>query len=251
MASTLSDARSVAGAYQSSRRVESNAFSVIGLLSQERVSVNADSTISSDAQKDLAGNPKHFREIAPLVFREVNDQSLLAFTRDGNGDLIMGGDYPFEVGQRTPVLKNSRLNLGMLLFALSVFVVTLLSWPVAALLRKHYGAVLSLPAGLRRLRWLVRITAFASLLFLGLKTYFFASIQSNIAALSSSADGYTHVLAMIGFLGVLGLPIAVAYSVRSWREKSLWFWTKTWNTLVLLAFAAYTGFLLTWHLLQT
>ena len=251
MASTPSDARSVAGTYQSSRRVESNALSVIGLLSQERVSVNADSTISCDCQRDLAGNPKHFREIAPLLFREVNDQSLLAFTRDWNGDLIMGGDFPFEVGQRTPVLKNGRLNLGMLLFALSVFVVTLLSWPVAAMLRKHYGAALSLAAGLRRLRWLMRITAFASLLFLGLKANVFASIQSDIAAFSSSAGGYTYFLQLIGFLSVLGLPIAIVYSVGSWREKSLWFWTKTWNTLVLLAFAAYTGFLLNWHLLQT
>jgi len=250
LASALNDARFVAGPYQSSRRMQTNAFSVVGLLSQERVSVNADSTISNDSRRDMAGNPRHFREIAPLVFREVNDQSLIAFTKDENGNLVMGGDFPFEVGQPTPLLKNGRLNLGTLFFVLGVFLATLLSWPAAAVLRKHYGATLSLSARSRRLRWLMRITSVASLLFLGLKAAFLASIQSNISALSSSADGYSHFLQMIGLLGVLGLPIAVVYSVGSWRESSLWFWTKAWNSLLLLAFAAYTGFLLNWHLLQ-
>ena len=45
--SALSDARSVAGAYQTSRRVETNMVSVVNLLSQDVVSVNADSTISN------------------------------------------------------------------------------------------------------------------------------------------------------------------------------------------------------------
>ena len=249
-ASNLSDARSVAGVYQSSRRIQTTAASVFGMLSQERVSVNGDSTISSSAHRDFAGNPKHFREIAPLVFRAVNDQSLLAFTRDTNGDLILGGDYPFQVGQRTPVLKNDRFNLGMLLFALSVFAATLLSWPVAALLRRHYGAILTLSAGYRRLRWCMRITGIAGLAFLVLEAVFFASLQSDISSFSSGADRYAHFLRVIGLLGMLGLPIAIVYSAGSWRERSLGFWTKAWNTLVLLAFAAYTGFLLNWHLLS-
>ena len=48
----------------------------------------------------------------------------------------------------------------------------------------------------------------------------------------------------------IGLPVAVLYSANSWRAKPLWMWTKVWNTLLVLAFAGYTAFLLNWHLLN-
>ena len=250
LASALSDAHAVAGPYESSRRIQTTAVAVFGMLGGERVSVNADSTISSSSQKDLAGNPKRFREIAPLVFRDVDGQSLLAFSRDANGRLLMGGDYPFEVGQRTPLLKNDRLNLGLLGLALGVFVATLLAWPVAAMVRKHYGVTLALSAGDRRLRWGMRVTCLAGLAFLILKAVFFTSLQSDLSSYSSGTDGYSHVLQLIALIGLLGLPLAVVHSAGSWRDRALGFWPKAWRTLVPLAFAAYTGFLLNWHLLS-
>ena len=246
----LADARSVAGAYRSSRRVESNVFAVVGGLSQEKVSVNEDSTISS-SHNDPAGNPKRYREVAPLVFREVNGQSLLAFSKDADGRLVMGADYPFEVGQQTPLWKHAYLAIGMACLAIGVFVAALVGWPITGMLRKHYGAAPTLSAEYRRLRWIVRGTAFAGLLFLVLLGTLFASVTSDIAALSSARNGYFHLLQAIGILGALGLPAAVMYSLRSWRtEGSLWAWTKVWNTLLLVAFVAYTGFLLNWHLLN-
>lgn len=245
----LSDARSVAGTYMSSRRSETGLTAVFGLL-QEDVRVNADSSISSD-ERDAAGNPKRFREIAPLLFREVNGQSRLAFTKDQNGTLTMSNDEPFIVSQRVGLLKDGRVNIGMLIFALSIFVFTLLSWPTAALLRKHYSATPALPTAYRRLRWFIRVASLASVLFVVLFALkFVTALQSDLAALSSSADPYFHALQALGFLGVLGLPVAALYSVGSWRTRTLWVWTKAWNTLLLLAFAAYTAFLLNWHLLN-
>ena len=248
VASALSDARAVAGAYQTSRRVETNVVSVVNLLSQDVVTVNADSTISSSSLKNLAGKPKRFREIAPLVFREVGDQSILAFTKDQAGKLVMSGDYPFMVGHQTPALKGSGLNIGALCFALAVLLLTLLSWPVMAMLRKHYRSVPALSARYRRLRLGIRITAFASLLFVVLIATLLSAIESDIASFSSGRAGYFHLLQAIGLIGLLGLPVAVIHSLSSWRDRSLWVWTKVWNTLTLLAFVGYTGFLLNWHM---
>jgi CubicO group peptidase (beta-lactamase class C family) len=245
----LSDARSVAGTYMSSRRSETGITAVFNLI-QEDVRVNADSTISG-GERDAAGNPKHFREIAPLVFRELNGQSRLAFTKDQNGILVMSNDEPFVVAQRVDLLKNGHVNIDMLVCALSAFLLMLLSWPVAVLLQKHYGTAPELPAGYRKLRWLVRAASLASVLFVVLFALKFTiALQSDLAALSSSADTYFHVLQALGFLGVLGLPVAAVYCVSSWRARPLWVWTKVWNTLMVLAFAAYTAFVLNWHLLN-
>lgn len=244
----LDDARSVAGAYQTSRRVETNMVSVVNMLSEDMLTVNADSTISNSSLKDLAGNSKHFREIAPLVFREVDGQAILAFTKDEQGKLVMSGDYPFMIGHQTPTLKNGRLNIGLLCFAFAVFLLTLLSWPIMAMVRKHYGSAPSLSAGYRRLRSAIRVTSLASLVFVVLIATFLSAIQSDIASFSSTRAGYFHLLQAIGLFSLLGLPVAVIYSVSSWRDQSLWVWTKAWNALTALAFFAYTGFLLNWHL---
>lgn len=246
----LVDARAVAGAYMSSRRAESNVLSVVVGVAQERVSVNADSTISSSTLKDLAGNPKHFREIAPLVFREVNGQALLAFVKDGNGNLVLGGDYPFEVGTRSPLLKNDRLNIGLVCFALIVFVASLLAWPVTAMMRKHYRSAPTLSRRYRQLRLVVRATAFAGLLFIVLVGTFLTSALSDIASYTSAKTGYFHFLQVLGVVGVLGLPVAVMYTLGSWRERELWVWTKVWNTILPLAFVAYAMFMFNWRLLS-
>jgi CubicO group peptidase (beta-lactamase class C family) len=245
----LSDARSVAGTYMSSRRSETGLTAVFGLL-QEDVRVNADSTISA-GERDAAGNLKRFREVAPLVFREVNGQSRLAFAKDGNGTLVMSNDEPFIVSQRVGVLKNGHINIAMLMFSLGTFVVTLLGWPAAALLRKHYDAAPALPAAYRRARGFVRVASLAAVVFVVLfTTRFLTALQSDIAALSSSADGNVHLLQALGFFSLLGLPVAAFHSVASWRAAPLWVWTKIGNTLLLLAFASYVAFVLNWHLLN-
>ncbi|MEP6620244.1 MAG: serine hydrolase domain-containing protein [bacterium] len=246
----LADARSVVGRYYSSRRIETVSASVIGLM-QTTVSVNADSTISNDAQKDPAGNPKRYQEIAPLVFREVHGQSLLAFAKDFNGDLAMGADYPFEVDQRVPARKAAPLNFLALGVAVGAFLLTLLCWPLAGMLRRHYRAFTILPQGYSRLRLIMRVTCFTALLFLALRAKLLASISSDISAVSSSNDGYVHVLQVIGFAAMLGLPVAIAYCALSWRTGALWVWSKVWNTILAVGFVAFALFVLNWHLLST
>jgi CubicO group peptidase (beta-lactamase class C family) len=249
LSSALSDARSVAGTYESSRRQETGIMALLR-LSQDHVTVNADSTISS-GERDAAGTPKHFREIAPLVFRDVNGQSHLAFTKDHNGAFVMSVDEPFVVSNPVSLWRNGQLNIGMLVFALSAFVAALVGWPVAAMLRKHYGSSPALTAGYRWRRAGVRVASFAGVLFvLIVAVKFSTAIQSDLAFFGSSSDGVIHLLQALGCVGVLGLPVAAIQAAGSWRDRSLWGWTKMWNTVLLLAFVAYTAFLLNWHLLS-
>jgi hypothetical protein len=76
------------------------------------------------------------------------------------------------------------------------------------------------------------------------------SAEDNIGLLSSHFDLKLRLLQVIGVLGVIGALLAINYCVRSWRDGTLWFWTKVWNTLLMLSCLGYAFFLLNWHMLN-
>lgn len=250
VANASKDAKEVAGTYWSSRRSETTIVSAISMLGETGLTVNSDGTISLAAAKDFAGNPKHFREIAPMLFREENGQSRLAFTNNYAGQRIIVTDVPIHVWQPVPRWKNEKLNLAVLFFSVGMFVLTLLFWPVNAVLRWHYGERLSLSMEYLRVRRIVRIVCLLNIaLLIGLAVWM-TMADDNIGLLSSRFDGRLRVLQFIALLDVLGAIAGVWYFVRSWRELDLWFWTRVWNTLLMFALIGYAAFLVNWHLLS-
>jgi CubicO group peptidase (beta-lactamase class C family) len=246
-ATNLEHGRAVAGTYQSSRRSETTITSAISMLGQATVSTNADSTISN-GELDPAGNPKHFREFAPWVFREVNGPDHLAFPTNYTGQRVMADDTPIAVGLPVSFLKESKVNLTLLVIALVSFVLTLLAWPIGAMARRHY-AYESVPvARYRQLRIVVRVAAVIVILFVVFWAKFLSGVQGDIARFNSGADGTLRLLQLLALLGALGGIVAVIHAVRSWTDGSVWRWTAVWNTIVAAGFVWYVVFLLNWHL---
>lgn len=250
VANAAGDRKSVTGKYWMSRRSQGNIASVTAALDQLNVTDNPDGTISVDAVKDYAGNPKHLKEIAPLMFREVNGQSRIAFTKDYAGRQIIVTDLPIFVAEPVPALKGQVLNFGALIFALVVFVLTLLFWPLNGMLRSHYGYRPELTTIYRQLRRWMRWVCIIDLTFVVFFSLWLMSVQDNIALLSSSFDTKLRVLQLVGALGVVGTLVSINYCLRSWADEGLWFWTKIWNTLLMMACFGYSFFLLNWHLLN-
>lgn len=249
VANAAQDMDSVVGTYWSSRRSQGNIVAVIASLDQAQASKNADGTISIDLSKDFAGNPKRFQEIAPMLFREVDGQSRFTLTKDYAGKPIIVSDLPIFVFQPTPARKGQNANLAILIFAVAMFVITLLFWPLNAMLRSHYGYYVELTPQYRRLRFWVRVVCVLDLAFLGCFALWLTSVEENIALLSSNYHAKLHALQVIGALGALGTLLAIGYCLRSWRSE-VWFWAKVWNTLLMLACLAYTFYLLNWHMLN-
>lgn len=245
------DDRSVAGTYRSSRRSQTTFVSGVELLSQQAVTVNSDTTISVKGMDDLAGNPMHFREIGPRLFRDTDGQDMVAFKTGAAGVTVMGNPFPFEVAQRSSLAKNGKVNGFAAGFALIMFLFTLLSWPLNAMLRKHYGMHASLDRGYRLSRWIMRALCAVNLLFVGLVVAFFANVSSDIGAFSSRSDPHLRIIQLLGLLGVVGAIFAVYYAARTWRSSSVWMWTRVWNTLLAVAFVAFACVALNWHLLST
>lgn len=250
VASAAGDAKAVAGTYWSSRRSETNLLAVGSAVDQAKVRANQDGTISLDQAKDFSGNPKHFREIAPMLFREEHGQSRLAFTKDYAGRQIIVTDVPIHVYQPVPPLKNGRVNLAIMVFAIVLFALTLLFWPINALLRRHYGRPANVTPEYTRLRAVVRLMCVLDLVFVIGVAVWGSSIDDNIAILSSHYDLTLHILQALGMFGAIAGAACVYFCVRSWRDRDLWLGAKVWNTLLLVAAAGYVWFALNWHLLN-
>lgn len=209
------DGSSVAGTYLVSRRSEHNMLAALGMVGEAKVYPNSDNTISVDALKDFSGNVKKFREVAPLVYREVNGQDKIAFNKNYAGQTVLSIDYPFMVFQRIGFIRNKTWNMFLLFASIAVLALMLILWPVAAIARRHYGITLNVSRENRRLRWLVRLTCLLDLIFIGALVGLLSSL-SEPGALNSSLDPRLHLLQVIGVLGVVGCVAAIWYAMRTW-----------------------------------
>lgn len=185
-----------------------------------------------------------------MMFSEPYGQTHVAFIKDYDGRQIAVTDLPIFVLQPVPGLKNQNLNLGALIFALLIFVLTLLFWPLNAMLRSHYVYRPELTLQYRRLRRWMRWICVIDLTFALCFGLWLASVNDDIAMLGSGFDTKLRMLQVIGALGVVGTLVAINYCLRSWGDSGLWFRTKVWNTLLMLACIGYTFFLLNWHSLN-
>jgi CubicO group peptidase (beta-lactamase class C family) len=249
VANAAADARLVSGRYISSRRAQTTLLKVLNVMGEPKVFANAGDTISVDALKDLNGEPKKYQEIGPLMFREVHGQDRVAFKRDDAGRLVMVIDYPFFVFQRSPGAENGTFNLGMIIVAIAIFVLTLLLWPVGALLRKHYGHPLNLTPQQRRLRLIVRLTCLLDLVFLVLFVGFFAMAEKDIGILSPRFNPLLRTIQLVGWLGLLGTLAALYGAWQSWKERRWWL-SRLGDTLIAVSCLGFVWFVFVWNMLH-
>lgn len=244
------DARMVAGDYITSRRSQTTMLAFSTLLGELKVSQNTDGTISANAFKELNGQPKHFREITPFLFREVNGQSLLGFKRDDSGRLVMAIDFPFMVFQKARWYQGSRFNMSILIGSLSVFALTLLLWPVAALVRRHYGRKLDLSPREKRWRLLVRLVCAVDLAFVVAWLAALSGAFDDPAKLNRGLDPVLHMVELIGWIGVLGTLAALYNSFRFRNYRDRWWWAKIHDSGIALACLGFSWFVRHWNLLH-
>lgn len=248
VASAAHDAASVGGRYISSRRSQTTVLKFLTVTSELEVFSNSDGTISVNDLKQLNGEPIKFREISPLLFRDVNGQSKIAFKHDYSGRLILITDFPVFVFQKAPLNENSSLDLPLIIAAVVVLALSLLLWPLEALIRKHYKQTLTLTPKQRRLRLLVRIVAALDLIFLAAFVAFFT--VSEITLLTTRFNPLLWVIEIVGYLGVVGTVVVLYNAIESWRIPQHWIWAKLGDILVALACIVFVWFVFTWNMVH-
>jgi CubicO group peptidase (beta-lactamase class C family) len=248
LASADADAKNVAGRYLTTRRSESSFLKVGAVEENARVTPDENGTIKVEPFKDFNGQIKKWQEIAPLVYRSVNGQDLLAFVRDYNGNMLLAPNFPAAAEQRVSLVQSADFNQALIVGVLIILGLTLVCWPLAAIIRGHYHQQLDLDAGYLRLRPWVRVICAVNIAFL--LSFLMVLTSGGIGALSSKTDFKFHAIQALGILGALGTIVVLSASLRSWKDPHAWFWGKVWNLLLLLACLGFVWFSYHWNLLN-
>ncbi len=242
---------SIEGKYLSSRRAQTTILrSLWWILAEASVSKNADGTITVDTMKDFAGQPKRWRPIGNMQFREVGGQQLIVFKRDSSGRLMMVTEDPIDIAQRVSWTQNQTVLQFALGFALVIFVGTLLLWPVGALLRRHYKQPLKYTPEQLRLRLFVQLACAAELIalvaFAGSMAYGF----SNLSFFSDAFDWWFRLMQLFFLLGFAAAIVAGYARYRLWASTGKRAWQGIYTAGVLLASCVFIWFTVASRVLQ-
>jgi len=250
MASAKEDARAVSGAYKLSRRSDASFLKATTLIGEFTVSPAEGGTIEIAELTGPNGKPQRWREVAPMTFLQENGQDKLVFKPDQNGRIQMILPYPFFVGQRVGLFENNKILIPVIGISLLIMLLTLVLWPVAWFVRRHYGHKLEQTRWERRLRLAVRLVFAADLVFvvamIGLVIYGLTHLQ----VFSNRGDLWFHLIQIIGVLGAIGTLAVLSNAIQTWRNREKRIWGKLRATLFVLACLGFLWFTLAGNLLD-
>ncbi|MGI8409960.1 MAG: serine hydrolase domain-containing protein [Pyrinomonadaceae bacterium] len=246
--STKENAKAVSGTYMLSRRGDTSFLKVASILGEATVSAREDGTIEIAALTEPSGQPKRWREVAPMTFRDVNGQDILIFKPDANGNMQIILPYPFMVFQRVGLLQNSTILLPILGISLLIMLLTLVLAPIAWMVRKHYDHKLELSPLERKLRIGVWVVFALDLIFVVAFVGFVTYASSHIQLLSDSGNIWIYLIQTIGILGAIGTLVVLYNAINSWMSKRR-IWSKLQATLLVLACLGFLWFAFAGNLL--
>lgn len=248
-ASAKDDANAAAGTYVLSRRSENSFLAVASILQQFTVSPLGDGDIQVPQLTGPNGKPKRWQGVGPMTFVERDGSDKLIFKPDANGQMQMILPYPFFVGQRIGTLQNGKLISIVLGASLVFMLATLILWPIAWFVRRHYGSKLELAPKERLLRVLVRIVFALDLIFIaalfGLITYGLTHLE----VFSDRGTMWFRLIQIVGVIGAAGTLVVLFNAVLTWLNRR-GFWVKLQAAVMLLACVGVLWFVFAGNLLR-
>ncbi|PWT89382.1 MAG: serine hydrolase [Blastocatellia bacterium] len=229
------DAKAASGTYMLSRRSDNSFLKTAGLLGQFTVSPVGDGDIEVPQLTGPNGKPKRFQAVGPMTFVEKGGQDKLIFKPDQSGRMELILPYPFFVGQKIGPTQNGKLLLTVLGISLGIMLLTLILWPIAWFVRRHYGRRLELNSRELWVRVLLRVVFALDLIFVaalfGLVTYGLTHLE----VFSDRGTLWFHLVQVIGVIGAIGTLIVLINAIFAWTGKRWSIWVKLQSIALLLA----------------
>ncbi|MDR7333608.1 serine hydrolase [Roseateles asaccharophilus] len=223
-------AQQMAGAYRNTRREDSTWLSVLQLLSPLKVQALEDGRLSID----LAGARSTYREVKPYFWEEEHGKRRLQAIVE-NGKVKHWGLEPFVfafIFEPVPFMA-SPVVLVMAGLAIVALLLTVLLWPVAAVLRRrHHVAV----PPTKQVTW-VRGASVLAIVALGLWGWVVALLESlGDASLVLPLAQLALAVSVIGGLVVAGLHARSALKVGDrWTKALAIVWVLAFAVLLIVA----------------
>lgn len=230
-------AAELAGSYISSRRAESTFLSILNVLQPTKVVANADGTVSLPMFHQLNGEPFKWKEIAPYVWRQVDGKDRLAAEVKDGKVVRFTAEWisPFMYMERSTGAKGVGWLMPATVASLAVLTLTVIFWPVAALVRRRYRKPLPFTgAEASAYRW-GRIGALLSLVAIGGWIGTILMLFADLKLLSSRFDWLVVLLHVVGTITVFaGLVLLLRHLAVVLKAPKRWL-GKTWAVLLALA----------------
>jgi hypothetical protein len=182
----------MAGAYRTTRREDSTFLSLLALLSPLRVQALEDGRVAMD----LAGSRSVFHEVKPFYWEEEHGNRRLQALVE-NGRVVHFGLEPYVfafIFEPVPAMASTSVLIAFCA-ALFAVVLTVLLWPVAAVLRRRHG-VQAKPA--KAVSW-VRAASVLALVAIGMWGVVVAGLD-DLKDTSTSLP-IAQILTAIAFIG--------------------------------------------------
>ena len=252
-ATAAAHAAMLRGQWVNSRGSQSSFISALGLVGQTKVTVDGKGKLVTPF-KGLNGLPLKWVEIAPFVWRAegASHERLAAKVVDGQVvRFSIDGISPFMVFDRTPWYQKAAWLLPLLIASVTALLLTVILWPITAMVRKSFGARLALDAASLRAYKFSKLAAAAILLALAVWGVTLTKLLGDLNNLSAKSDGMVHIAQLLGVVCFIG-----GFLVLWWHVAKVWGGSRRWPAKVwsiVLAISAsavlWTAFvykLLTW-----
>jgi CubicO group peptidase (beta-lactamase class C family) len=249
---TKSDGRAVSGVYDGTRRGETTLLKILALLGQVRVSSDKDGVLTVEGDKNQRGELKKWKEVAPLVYSEVDGLERIAFGRDASGTVREMLPFPaIYEGQRVPWYA-SKIFVGLVIGgSLVLAFLTVVLWPVAVLIRRKYERPLFSAKRDRVLYFLSRIICLGELIFILTPVIAFSQGLEHIVILGDAINPWLQAFHFFGWLLMVGVIVLIVAAARFVRLPGHGLWFRVHAILLAIGGIAFGLFAWQYHLLDT
>jgi len=245
-----SNGRAVSGFYDGTRRAETTFLKILALVGQSRVSSDNEGVLQIEGIKNQSGELKRWREIAPLIYREIDGLERIGFRRDASG--AVGELLPFPAiyeGQRVP-WYGSKSFIGLLVGgSLLLALLTVLLWPVAVIIRKRYQRPLFSTKSDRLLYFFSRLVCLGEVLFVLAPILAFSQGLEHIVILGDAINPWLRAFHVIGWVLIIGVVLLIVAAVRFVRLPGHGLWFRTHAILLAIGGIIFGLFAWQYHLL--
>ncbi|HEY6925937.1 MAG TPA: serine hydrolase domain-containing protein [Steroidobacteraceae bacterium] len=226
------------GSWVNSRGSRSNFLSVLDLIGQMRIGLDSRGGLDVPAFPGLNGLPRHWVEVAPFLWRDLNSHERLAAKVVDGTPVRVSIDLlsPFMVFQRPEWYRNSTWLRPVFFVSFAALLLTALFWPIAAITRRHYGAALTLDASDMRAYRLSKIGAAVIVAGVILWGTLLGMLLRRTDLMSSGFDWPLHLAQLLGIVGFSGGLVCMVINLRAvWTGGTRRWPAKTWSIVLTVA----------------
>ncbi len=243
--SAVADASKVSGFYIVSRRSESNFLSVMRFALPVVVVANKDGSLEFPTFAAV-GVTGRWIEVAPFVWRQPHSAFRIV-ARAINGQVkFLSSDMfpPVLVFQPVSVWRSFAFVLSTVVISLLILALSVLFWPIKALLRWRYNRPFALKVRDRVLYRGARIVALVYVVTLAAWVWFILAGEADLSLFDTPSDTLIRILQLLSVAAIAGSVIPILEFASTLRDRQRPWWTKATAGLVAIACIVLATFLI-------